>query len=154
VIEPASARTNALLRARVEELTEAYEWMRAETRRIHVETQKVTGRAETPGGAVVAEVGPRGQLRSLTLDPRASRRMSSEELAAAIVETVNRAAHDAGTRTAALLASILPAGFSAADLVDGTADPSTWQPERPLTEATFDEWWAKIRKDEQPGGAR
>ena len=141
----------ALMRARVEELSRAYEWMRKETSRIHGEMAKVTGKAESPDGAVTATVGPRGQLQSLTLDPRASRRMSTEDLAAAIVETANRAARDASGRAAALLGPILPPGVSASDLADGTADPTAWQPEKPLTEGTFDGWWSQLRRD---GGHR
>lgn len=137
----------ALLRARIEELSGAYEWMRKETRRIHEEMAKVTGKAESPDRAVVATVGPRGQLLSLTLDPRASRRMSTEDLAQTVVETVNRAARDASGRAAALLGPILPPGVSASDLADGTADPTAWQPENPLTEATFDGWWSQIRRE-------
>ncbi len=143
----ASVEGNAALRARLEELATAYDWMRRQTRRIHEEAAKVTGRAESPDGTVRATVGPRGKLESLTLDPRATRRLSSVELAESIVDTVNRAAKDANTRTAELVAPILPAGVSVAELVDGTADPSTWGPRRPLTDQTFDAWWAGIRKE-------
>jgi DNA-binding protein YbaB len=143
-MEPAR---NAALRARMEQLASAYDWMRDQTRRIHEEAAKVTGTAESPDGAVKATVGPRGQLLSLTLDPRASRRLSTEDLSASIVDTVNRAAKDANTRTAELVAPILPTGVSVADLAGGTADPSAWGLGRPLTDETFDAWWAGIRKE-------
>jgi DNA-binding protein YbaB len=142
----ASAHTNALLRARLEEMTAAYEWMNQQTRRIHQEMTKVTGRAETKDGMVVATVGPSGKLLSLTLDPRASRRVSTEELAAAIVETVNRAGTQANSKAAAIMGPILPEGVSVDDVTGPSADPATWLPASPLTGEAFDAWWATIRK--------
>jgi DNA-binding protein YbaB len=149
----AGLRSSAVLRSQVEELAAAYERIRGETRRVHERMASVTGQAESTDGMVSAKVGPRGHLLSLTLDPRASRRVSTEELSAAIVETVNRAAKEATARAGALLAAILPGGVPVTDLMEGTADPLRWQPDEPLTESAFEAWLARL-KHPQPRETR
>jgi DNA-binding protein YbaB len=144
--EQANANTNALLRLRLEEMTAAYEWMNKQTARIQQEMSKLTGSAESRDGTVSATVGPRGQLVSLTLDPRSSRRVSTEELAESIMDTVNRAAKQAQSRMVSLVSPILPDGVSADEIANGTVDPASWMPNGPLTDATFDAWWSTIRK--------
>jgi DNA-binding protein YbaB len=141
-----TAQANALLRVRMEELTAAYEWMSEQTTRIHAEMAKLTGKAESRDGMVKATVGQGGTLVALELDPRSSRRVSTEELSVAIIETVNRATKDAGTRAAALAAPLLPAGALDKD-ASAVSDPATWLSKMPMSEETFDAWWSTIRKD-------
>jgi DNA-binding protein YbaB len=150
----ATAELNAALRHRMEELTQAYEWMRRETSRVHEEAAKVSGHAQSPGGTVTASVDAKGRLVALELEPRASRRLSTVELAATVVETVNKAISDAGARRAELLTSILPPVRPTTGVPADPADPSNWAPDQPLTDETFDQWFGKIKKNNQSGVRR
>jgi len=155
---------NAALRQRMEELSQAYEWLRQQSLRVHEEAAKIHGQAESPDGMVAVTVGSGGELLALTLDPRASRRVSIEDLAATVVDTVNKAVADASARRSALLAGILPGAASGQSGAPGRAaapgkaaktpapdltDPATWVPDRPLTDETVDEWLKTIRKREE-----
>lgn len=62
------------------------------------EMNKVKGTAKSQDGFVTATVGPRGQLVDLKLDPRIYRNADSGKLASTIVETVQKAATQAGEK--------------------------------------------------------
>ncbi len=96
------------LRARADELTAQFENMRSGMGDLQQKLRAVTGTAASDDGLVKATVGPRGQLIRLDLDPRIYRRPNSKELAATIVDTVQRATGRALAQVEQLCAPFMP----------------------------------------------
>jgi DNA-binding protein YbaB len=97
------------------------------------------GVGEAADGKVRAEVAPAGMLTGLTIEPKALR-MSSEELAEAILAASRAAGEDANERLGKLLEQAVPgAGAGIADLVGGSGDQSN-------PSAAIDEVIESIRK--------
>ncbi|HEV2088714.1 MAG TPA: YbaB/EbfC family nucleoid-associated protein [Cryptosporangiaceae bacterium] len=95
------------MQARVDELMEQFEKMRAGASDVMAKVKKVQVTEKSRDGLVSATVGPRGQLVRLDLDPRIYRRPDSRELADTITETVQRATAKAQEQGAALLETII-----------------------------------------------
>ena len=83
------------LRAYAGELTAQFEALRRNVGELQRELAALTATAKSPDGYVTATVGARGQLVRLQLDPRIYRRPDSQQLAASITDTVQKAAAEA-----------------------------------------------------------
>lgn len=81
---------DAALRGMMDELDKAVANMPATQQRM----MSLTGVAWSPDGMVKAEVGPRGQLVDLEIDPRAFRRADAQALKGSILTAVNAAVQE------------------------------------------------------------
>jgi DNA-binding protein YbaB len=97
----------------------------AALRRAQEQATALTISASSPDGLVRVEVGARGDLRSLTLDPSAYEGTPPEELAQMIMELTLNAATEAARQAQEIMGPLLPEGLSA----DG--DISSWLPDVP-----------------------
>ncbi|MFC5826259.1 YbaB/EbfC family nucleoid-associated protein [Nonomuraea insulae] len=79
----------------------------------------VEGRGEAADGRVVVNVTQTGALAGITIDPRAMR-LSSDQLAAAIMEASARAARDAEHEAGDLVAPFIAGTLLDDDRTDGT----------------------------------
>ena len=140
-VGPASPAVNAALRARMEQLLSEYGRLRGNLAAMQQRLATATGEAKTTDSSVRLTVGPRGELRTLEITPRAYRQYSPSELAAEILALTRRATDDVQRQLAEVMAPFLPTGVSYADAVAGRVDPAAWAPRQPLTAETFDEWW-------------
>lgn len=91
-------------------------------RRAYRQVADVEGSAESDDGLVWATTGPRGELRSLWLDPRIYRTPDADALAAKILDTVRAAVGSGERRAFDALVGLLPPGADARD-VDLSFDP-------------------------------
>jgi DNA-binding protein YbaB len=133
------------MRARMGQLLGEYDSVRANLGRLRSRLAEVEGSARSADGAVELTVGPQGTLRALRIDPRAYRRLSPTELADEIVRLSGEAAGDARRQFADAMAPFLPPGVAYDQIANGNVDPADWAPSRPLTPATFDDWWSRFR---------
>lgn len=74
---------------------------------------RVTATATSPDRLVTAEVGPRGQLIALTIDPRVYRMPNAAQLAATIVATVREATEAAMEQVQGIVRASVPADLLA-----------------------------------------
>jgi len=96
------------LRAYLEELEQQMEKLRTGAVDLQNKLAAVTATARSKDGYVTVEVGPRGQVLRLDLDPRIYRTPNSTKLAEAIVDTIQRATKDATDQVAALCKPFMP----------------------------------------------
>lgn len=143
----ASPEGNAVLRARLEQLTTEYERVRSNLTTRQEQVRQVRASAYAPENGVHVTVGPRGNLTELEIEPRAYRRLSPSQLAEEILRLTREAADEAGARVARIMAPFLPKGVAYQDIVEGNAGTEALTPDKPLTDDTFDAWWARIGQD-------
>ncbi|GIH18848.1 YbaB/EbfC family nucleoid-associated protein [Rugosimonospora africana] len=137
-------RTNAQLRARMEQLLGDYEQLRRNMSAARERMRAMSGRAATTDGTVKVQVDSNARLTGLEIDPKAYRRFSPSQLAEEIRRLYGEATRDVTSRVGDVMAPFLPDGISYDKLLTGEADVSTWSPERPLTDETYDEWRARF----------
>jgi hypothetical protein len=135
-----SAQTNAILRARLEELLGEYERARGGLERARAAMRTMRGRAETTDRTIVVAVDAQGRLSTLEIDPRAYRRFSPSQLAEEIVALTQQAVADVTSQVGEVMAPFLPAGVPLADVVSGKADLGDYLPKQPPTGDTFEDW--------------
>jgi DNA-binding protein YbaB len=140
---PATPEGNRALLARLEQLLGQYDKVRAQVADAQTRSLAVTGTAASADGGVRVTVDRRGALTGLEIDPRSYRKSSPTELADTILELSARAALDAGRQTAEVLTPFLPRSIPLEDIAAGTAAVSA-MPAGPLTDASFDAWWAEL----------
>src|SRR6266851_8367447 len=128
---PATPSANAALRARFEELLGEYDRVRANFAAMQQRLREARGEAKAQDGSVRVTVGPNGNLLSLTIEPRAYRRLSPSELAAEILELSGRAGRDVRGQLEEVMAPFLPKDVSYADVLEGRVDPAGWAPGQP-----------------------
>lgn len=89
------------------------------------ELMSLTAEAWSEDGLVRAEVGPRGQLIDLEIDPRVFRRPDSEALRDSIMEAVSTAIRGIGERSQEILSGQMPADVAEwrAQFRPGVGDP-------------------------------
>lgn len=137
---------NDELRARYNELLSEYEQVRKNVTALREKLACLSVTVESTDGMVKVGLGPRGELRSLELDPHAYHRLTPTELAKAILATVEQAGAKLSEQAAKAYAPYLPAGTSYEQLISPEADLSALIPEQPITDETFDDWWAPLRR--------
>jgi DNA-binding protein YbaB len=71
---------------------------------------------------VTVTVGRQGQVTGVTFPSAAYKNLTPSELAKVVMQTIDEAREQVVRRSAELLAPVLPDGFPAPDLVNGTAD--------------------------------
>ena len=125
---PATPEINAALRARLEVLLGEYERVKGEAAAMQQRLREAEGTAQSKDGAVRLTVGPRGDLRTLQIDPRAYRRLSPSELAGEILELSGQAARAVQAELEQVMAPFLPAGLTYRQVADGEVDPGGWRP--------------------------
>ncbi len=91
---------NRALQARADELMGELNRLRTGMGDLQQRLRQLTATATSSDGFVKAEVGPRGQLVRLELDPRIYRRPDSKQLAATITETIQKATADVTAQVA------------------------------------------------------
>src|SRR5262249_15714654 len=133
-------RTNAQLRARMEELLGEYEQLRRNMSAARDRMRAMSGSASTTDGTVKVRVDSNARLTGLEIDPKAYRRFSPSQLAEEIQRLYREATNDVTARVGDVMAPFLPDGVSYDKLLTGEADVSTWTPVQPLTAQTSDEW--------------
>jgi hypothetical protein len=104
------------------EVLAAYQRQREHLARTREQLTEITSTATAPRQVVTATVGRHGEVLALAFPTGAYKRLTPAELGAVIVATIQDARQQALSRAAELLAPLLPAGFSAQDLVSGTVD--------------------------------
>lgn len=137
---PATAQVNAALRARLEQLLGEYDRMRGNLATMQQRLASAQGEARSEDGSVRVTVGPRGELRTVEIGPRAYRRRAPSELAEEIMRLTKRATASVEEQLQEVMAPFLPAGVSYADAVAGNADLAAWGPPRPLTSENIGGW--------------
>lgn len=140
----ASSATNAALRARLSELMDEYDRMRADLAEAQRRMRSMRGRASSGDGTVTAIVDFRGNLLTLELSPRAYSRFSPTLLAEEIVRLVNQARAEVTSEMEDVMAPFLPDGVDYAGLMDGSVDPSEIGFPQPLDNENYDEWRARF----------
>lgn len=115
--QTADRDTNRALRARFDEVYGQYQQLRSGLDELQQRLADVRATERSADGRVTATVGPRGQLLRLDLDPGIYRDRDAEALAAAITETVQRAAASVTASVQHLVGGYLPAGSGALDFV-------------------------------------
>jgi DNA-binding protein YbaB len=138
---PASPEMVGAMRARMQELLGEYDKVRANLAAMRARLREAEASARSKDGGIELTVGPQGALRSLTIDPRAYRKLSPTELAGEILRLSEAATAEVRKQLRDVMAPFLPAGVSYEQVADGSVDPGQWAPERPLTAETFDQWW-------------
>ena len=86
------------LRAMAQEVSNKLESLKGNIGDMRQEMNEAKATAKSPDGHITATVGPRGQLVKLELDPRIFRHPDSVKLAAAITETIQKAAVEVGKK--------------------------------------------------------
>ena len=142
-MEP-SPETNALLRARLDELLGDYERAQASLATARERMRSVRGSARSGDGTVSVQVDARGQLAGLDLEPRAYQRFSPSLLAAEIMRLTGAAVADVNGQLGEIMAPFLPAGMPYDQVASGEADLSGYAPPQPLTNETYNDWRARI----------
>jgi DNA-binding protein YbaB len=84
------------LRAMAQEVAGKLDNLKGNLGDMRKEMNEARATVKSPDGHITATVGPRGQLVKLELDPRIFRRPDSTKLAAAITETIQKAAVEVG----------------------------------------------------------
>jgi DNA-binding protein YbaB len=149
-VPPGLGETNAVLKARFEQLASTYERLRSRLADAQERMRAVQGEAADSAAGVRVTVGSRGQLVDLQIEPRAYRRLSPSELAEAIKTLTREAGENAAEEMQRIVGPLLPAGVRYADLAAGRADPTAWTGTGPVTDATFDDWWARFAPVARP----
>jgi DNA-binding protein YbaB len=139
-----SPRTNAQLRARMEELLGEYEQLKRNMSAAHRRTRAMSGSASTTDTTVTVRVDSQGRPTGLEIDPKAYRRYSPSQLASEILRLHREASRDVASRVGEVMAPFLPEGVSYERLSAGDVDPSEWAVPQPLTDETFDAWRARF----------
>src|SRR5262249_15226469 len=137
-------RTNAQLRARMEELLGEYEQLRRNMSAARDRMRAMSGSASTTDGTVKVRGDSNARLTGLEIDPKAYRRFSPSQLAEEIQRLYREATNDVTARVGEVMAPFLPAGVSYDKLLTGEADVSTWTLAQPLTDETYDDWRARF----------
>ncbi|MFC4122898.1 YbaB/EbfC family nucleoid-associated protein [Nonomuraea zeae] len=99
-------------RAMIEGLAEEYNRQAAQIRDMHAELKDLVVTATSDDGLVTVTMGHRGQLRSLTLNPRVYRKLSPSELSSSIMTQVGAATARVAERTKELMAPFVPEGLA------------------------------------------
>lgn len=137
---PATSEINAALRARFEVLLDEYERIKDNTSKLQRRLREAEGAAASKDGAVKLTVGPRGELRTLQIDPRAYRRLSPSELAAEIIELSGAAARDVQSQLEQAIAPFLPPDVTYQQVADGEVDPASWRPSQASLQRILESW--------------
>jgi DNA-binding protein YbaB len=128
----------------MEELLGQYEQLKHNMSAARERMRAMSGSASSTDGSIKVGVDSNARLARLEIDPKAYRRFSPSQLAEEILRLHREATKDVTRRVGDVMAPFLPAGISYDDLVTGEADVSTWSPEQPLTDETFDGWRARF----------
>lgn len=136
---------NRELMARYDQLLTEYERARKNILAMREKLAALNAAVESKDGMVKVGVGSRGELRSLEFNPRVYRRLTPTELAETVLETVAQAGAKLSEKAAEIYAPYLPAGTSYEDLLKPDANLSAFVPAQPVTNETFDEWWAQFK---------
>jgi DNA-binding protein YbaB len=140
------------MRARFEELLTVYDRMRGNLEAMRQRMASAHGEAKSEDGAVRLTVGPRGDLRTLEIGPRAYRRLSPSELADEILTLAGKAITDVQAQLEEVMSPFLPAGMSYSDVAAGNVDPAAWAPGRPpVGGEDLSEWLAGFGLRRGPG---
>jgi DNA-binding protein YbaB len=86
------------LRAMAQEVSNKLTNLQGNIGEMRQEMNEAKATVKSQDGHITATVGPRGQLIKLELDPRIYRRPDSAKLAAAITDTIQKAAVEVGKR--------------------------------------------------------
>ncbi|WP_033339670.1 YbaB/EbfC family nucleoid-associated protein [Catenuloplanes japonicus] len=116
----ANRDANAALKARFADVYGQYERLRDGMGEMQTRLAELTISATDEEELIRATVGPRGQLTSLEIEPRAYRVYEAHELAEQITKVVAEAAASATDAVQEVMGDYLPAGTGAMDyLKDG-----------------------------------
>ncbi|MFC7593238.1 YbaB/EbfC family nucleoid-associated protein [Nonomuraea antimicrobica] len=97
-------------------------------RAAHDRLNEVSHTARAADGMVTVTVGPRGQVRSITLDPRVYRKLSPSELADTIMDQIGAATGEVSARTRELVEPLMPAGLRYDDIFGSEASLEAFFP--------------------------
>jgi|SRR5215472_1437251 len=137
---PATPEINAALRARFEVLLDEYERIKDNASKLQRRLRDAEGAAASKDGAIRLTVGPRGDLRTLHIDPRAYRRLSPSELSAEILELSGAAAREVQAQLEQLVAPFLPPDLTYRQVADGEVDPASWRISQESLRRIFESW--------------
>jgi DNA-binding protein YbaB len=137
---PATPEINAALRARFEVLLDEFERVKDNASKLQRRLHEAEGAAASKDGAVKLTVGPRGDLRTLHIDPRAYRRLSPSELATEILELSRAAARDVQAQLEQVIKPFLPPDLTYQQVADGEVDPGSWHPSQASMQRIIESW--------------
>lgn len=115
--QPANRDANRALRARFDEVYGQYQRLRSGMDELQQKLAALRVTAESEDGHVRVTVGSRGQLITLSLDPRIYRDGDAEALAQKITKTVQAATAGSADEVRQLVSGYLPQGSAAADFL-------------------------------------
>jgi DNA-binding protein YbaB len=101
---------NAGLRARFDDVHAQYTKMREGVKDLQEDLAAMEVSVRSPDGLVTVAIGPRGNLKSLTIDKRAYQEHPPERLAALIVQACHRAESAVGSAIQERMNRLLPEG--------------------------------------------
>jgi DNA-binding protein YbaB len=100
------------LRTSLEELMDEYSKQAERLRQMRYDLDQVSATATRPDGLVTVEIGPRGQVRDIVLDPRVYRKLDSGELSRAIMALIGEATADVSAQMKKIMTPFMPEGLS------------------------------------------
>ncbi|MCG5220727.1 YbaB/EbfC family nucleoid-associated protein [Streptosporangium sp. KLBMP 9127] len=106
----------------LDELTKEYERQWRQVREASGRLSEIEITAQSDDEMVTVKVGPRGQVRSIELNPRIYRRLSPSELSHTIMAQITRAAAMAAERYEELMGPLTPDDVPYAELFGEGAD--------------------------------
>lgn len=116
----------------IDQLLKEYNRQRANLQRMQETMASLEATVTAADGMITVTVGPQGNLVGLELDPRVYRRLSSTELAEAILAATQEATARLGDQRREAMAPMLPEGGLLGQITgDGPIDPMKFLPERP-----------------------
>ncbi|QKZ15961.1 YbaB/EbfC family nucleoid-associated protein [Streptomyces chartreusis] len=115
----------------IEELLGSYRRERAQVGELQRRMRDVTATVTAPRQALKVTVNSQGEVTEIEFPTGAYKRMAPVELSQMISSTIQKARTNAMAEAAEVLSGHLPAGVSAADLLQGKADLGGLLPEAP-----------------------
>ncbi|MGW1029007.1 YbaB/EbfC family nucleoid-associated protein [Streptomyces sp. NPDC002577] len=115
----------------IEELLGAYRRERAQVGELQRRMREVKASATAPRQALKVTVNSQGEVTEIEFPTGAYKRMAPVELSQMLLSTIQKARTTVMAEVAEVLSGHLPAGMSAADLLQGKADLGGLLPEAP-----------------------
>ena len=100
----------------IDELLEKYKEQRQKLQDLQAKMAAVQATGEAADGMVKVTVGAQGQLTNVEFDPRVYRKLSSQELAEAVLEASKNATRQAGEQRQEALGDSVPKEVLSGDL--------------------------------------
>jgi|1186.fasta_scaffold859090_2 hypothetical protein len=132
----------------IEDFVADFERRRAELAEVQDKIRKSTSKATSDKRMLTATVGPHGELTALKFNSHDYHDLSSAELAALIVKTVQKARDTAMDKMGAIMGPALPPNIDFDAIVGGKLDLASVLPENPLETLDLARFLGRHKPDE------